>query len=414
MTGGIMDISALKNFQFLKHLTDQQLILLVNKSEILKLKKGDQLIEAGEEDDDEYFLLAGELDLKDPTKKIGGVRTLQANTPEGLKAITRERPRPYQVYAHSPAAVLKVSLEHLKSILAEAPIDSYEVKQILREDQPEDKQLFFDIYSDLRNNRLELPSLPDVALKVRQLIDSGDSAKTIAQAVNSDPAIATKLIKASNSPLFRGTKEFETSAQAIVRLGLQTTKQLVTSFTLREVFKTKEPVIKKRMDELWSHSIEVAAISQVLAKHLKGLDPEQGLLAGLLHDIGSVPLLRYASNYQSLIEDPELLNKALAEYAPNLGAVILKRWNFNEDLVAVAQHAKDWRREHEGPADYCDLVQVAQLHSYLGRQRSDVPPIEKVPAFEKLSLGKLTPEASKEILEEARQQIESTMQLLKS
>ena len=412
MTGGIMDISALKNFQFLKHLNDQQLILLVNKSEILKLKKGDQLIEAGEEDDDEYFLLAGELDLKDPAKKVGGVRTLQANTPDGLKAITRERPRPYQVYAHSPAAVLKVNLDHLKSILAEAPIDSYEVKQILREDQPADKQLFFDIYSDLRNNRLELPSLPDVALKVRQMIDSGDNAKTISQAVNTDPAIATKLIKAANSPLFRGTKEFETSAQAIVRLGLQTTKQLVTSFTLREVFKTREKVIKKRMDEIWSHSIEVAAISQVLAKHLKGLDPEQGLLAGLLHDIGSVPLLRYAAEYPALVENPELLSHALEEYGPNLGAVILKRWNFNEDLVAVAQHARDWAREHEGPADYCDLVQVAQLHSYLGKQKQGTPPIEKVPAFQTLSQGKLSPETSKDVLAEAKQQIEETMQLL--
>ena len=46
-----MDISALKSFQFLKHLSDQQLILLVNKSEILKLKKGEQLIEAGENDE---------------------------------------------------------------------------------------------------------------------------------------------------------------------------------------------------------------------------------------------------------------------------------------------------------------------------------------------------------------------------
>lgn len=407
-----MDISALKNFQFLKHLSDQQLILLVNKSEILKLKKGEALIDAGSEDEEEFFLLAGELDLKDPNKKIGGVRTVQANTPEGLKAITRERPRPYNVIAHSPAAVLKVSLENLKSILSEAPIDSYEVKQILREDQPEDKQLFFDIYSDLRNNKLTLPSLPDVALKVRKMIDSGDNAKTIAQAVNTDPAITAKLIKAANSPLFRGTKEFESSAQAIVRLGLQTTKQLVTSFTLREVFKTKEPVIKKRMDELWSQSIEVAAICQVLAKQTPGLDPEQGLLAGLLHDIGCVPLLRYAADYPSLVNDPELLNNALLEYGPNLGGVILKRWNFNDDLVAVAQQANDWNREHEGPADYCDLVQVARLHAILGKHQPGIPPMEKVPAFHKISQGKFTPETSKEILENAKQQIEETMQLL--
>lgn len=407
-----MDITALKAFQFLKHLSDQQLILLVNKSEILKLKKGDQLIEAGDNDEYEYFLLAGELDLKDPNKKIGGIRTIQANTTDGLKAITRERPRPYRVFAHSPAAVLKVELESLKSILSEAPIEAYEVKQILREDQPEDKQLFFDIYSDLRNNKLSLPSLPDVAIRVRQMIDGGDNAKTIAQAVNTDPAIAAKLIKAANSPLFRGTKEFESSAQAIVRLGLQTTKQLVTSFTLREVFKTKEPAIKKRTDELWHHSIEVAAICQVMAKQTPGLDPEQGLLAGLLHEIGSVPLLRYAADYPSLVNNPDLLNNALAEYGPNLGSVILKRWNFSDELVQVAQFADDWSRQHEGPADYCDLVQVAQLHALLGKSSSGLPPMEKVPAFQKISQGKFTPDTSLKILEDAKAQIEETKQLL--
>ncbi|MCG8668297.1 MAG: HDOD domain-containing protein [Pseudomonadales bacterium] len=407
-----MDISALKSFQFLKHLSDQQLILLVNKSEILKLKKGEQLIEAGENDEDEFFLLAGELDLKDPAKKIGGIRTVQANTPEGLKAITRERPRPYRVFAHSPAAVLKINIDHLKAILSEAPIESYEVKQMLREDQPEDKQLFFDIYSDLRNNKLALPSLPDVAIKVRKMIDSGDNAKTIAQVVNADPAITVKLIKAANSPLFRGTKEFETSAQAIVRLGLQTTKQLVTSFTLREVFKTKEPTIKKRMDQLWSHSIEVGAICHALAKQVPGLDPEQGLLAGLLHEIGNVPLLIYAAEYPGLVNDQDQLNRALEEYGPNLGSVILKRWNFSEELVEVAQQADNWKRDHEGPADYCDLVQVAQLHAILGKQDLSLPPMDQVPAFEKVSQGRFTPETSMQIMEDAKQDIEETRKLL--
>lgn len=407
-----MDISALKSFQFLKHLSDQQLILLVNKSEILKLKKGDQLIEAGEDDSNEFFLLAGELDVKDPNKKIGGVKTLQANTPEGLKAITRERPRPYRVFAHSPAAVLKINLDLLKAVLSEAPIDSYEVKQILREDQPADKQLFFDIYSDLRNNKLALPSLPDVALRVRKMIDDGDNAKTIAQAVNTDPAITVKLIKAANSPLFRGTKEFETSAQAIVRLGLQTTKQLVTSFTLREVFKTKDPVIKKRLDQVWNYSIEIAAISHALAKQVPGLDPEQGLLAGLLHGIGNVPLLIYAGEYPALIADTEMLENALAEYGPNLGGVILKRWNFTDELIEVAQQANNWQRQHDGPADYCDLVQVAQLHAVLGKKDSNTPPMEQVPAFEKVSQGKFTPETSMEVMEDAKQDIEETRKLL--
>ena len=193
-----MDIADLKKFEFLKHLTDEQLIILLNASETIKLKPGDPLINAGDQDGWEYFLLAGEVDLIPPEGHP--VHTVPAHSPEALHALVRERPRPFSVVAHSPAAVLKVELDALKNLLREAPTDSYEVRKALREDQPEDKQLLLDIYADLRNNKLILPSLPEVAVRIRRLIDEGtNSAKKISQAVNTDPAIAAKLIKAANS-----------------------------------------------------------------------------------------------------------------------------------------------------------------------------------------------------------------------
>ena len=410
-----MDISQLKELEFVRHLSEQQIILLYNKGKILKLRAGDQLITAGDEDPYEYYLLAGEVVLKEAGNKLNAVKSIHANSHDGLKCLIRKKPREFDVYAQTNAAVLQVELEHLKTLLQDAPGDHYEVRKVLREDQPEDKQLFFDIYTDLRNNKLTLPSLPDVALRIRQLISEGtNNAKTIAQAVNSDAAIATKLIKAANSPLFRGTKEFETTSSAIVRLGMQTTQQLVTSFTLREIFKAKTPTIKQRMDTLWNHGIEIAAISSTLAKHLPGLNPEQGLLAGLLHEIGTVPVLMYAENYEGIANDTEQLEKAITELSAEIGGVILKRWGFSDEIITVTQHAHHWSREHEGPPDYCDLVIVAQLHATMNSDtESPYPSLEDCPAFHKLSnQGSLSPEKSLKILAEAKEQIEETKQLL--
>ncbi len=405
-----MDITQYKQFEFLKHLSDQQLIMLVNNSEILKLKGGEPLIDAGDTDGWEYFLLAGELDLIPPDGHP--VHTLQANSPEALKALARQRPRPVNVVAHSSAAVLRVDLENLKNLLREAPTDSYEVRKALREDQPEDKQLLLDIYADLRNNKLVLPSLPEVAVRIRRLIDEGtNSAKKISQAVNTDPVIAAKLIKAANSPLFRGTKEFETSSQAIVRLGMQTTKQLVTSFTLKELFKAKSSVLKKRMDTLWQHSIEIASICYVLAKHARGVDPEQGLLAGLLHDIGTVPILMYAEEYESLVTDPALLEKTIKTLKTELGGVILKRWNFSEELIAATQHSENWRYQHDGGADLTDLVIVAHLHQLMSSEEKAAQ-LEKVPAFRRLFPGDMSAKQLAQIMEEAKTQLDETRQLL--
>lgn len=407
-----MDINHLKEFEFIRHLNEQQLILLYNKGEILKFGPGYKVISAGDEDPYEYYLLAGELVVREEGESLNAVKSIQANSHDGLKCITRSKPRAYDVYTQSNAALLRVELEHLKSLLRDAPADNYEVRKVLREDQSEDKQLFFDIYTDLRNNKLTLPSLPDVAFQIRKLIAEGSSnAKTISQAVNSDAAIATKLIKAANSPLFRGTKEFESTSAAIVRLGMQTTQQLVTSFTMREVFKAKVPAIKQRMDTLWNHGIEIAAISSALAKHLSGLNPEQGLLAGLLHEIGAVPVLMYAENYEGIASDPMQLEEAINKLSAEIGGVILKRWGFSDEMITVTQHAHHWDREHDGPPDYCDLVIVAQLHANMHDKNH--PKLEDSPAFHRLcNQGSLTPEKSLTILAEAKEQIEETKKLL--
>ncbi len=405
-----MDIAQYKQFEFLRHLTDEQLIMLVNNSEILKLKPGQLLIKAGDTDSFEYFLMAGEVDLIPPEGHP--VHTVPANSPEALQALVRERPRPLNVVAHSPAAVLKVEQEGLKKLLRQAPTDNYEVRRALREDQPEDKQLLLDIYTDLRNNKLILPSLPEVAVRIRRLIDEGtNSAKKISQAVNTDPAIAAKLIRAANSPLFRGTKEFETSSQAIVRLGMQTTKQLVTSFTVKELFKVQSQVLKKRMDALWQHSIEIASICFVMARHTRGLDPDQGLLAGLLHDIGVVPILLYADQYPTLVNDPQLLEKTIKELKIELGPVILKRWSFSEEMVACAQHSENWRYQHDGEVDFADLVIVAHLHQLMTNDEKAAQ-LEKVPAFRRLFPTDMTAKQLVAIMEEAKSQLDETRQLL--
>lgn len=405
-----MDIAELKKFEFLRHLTDEQLILLLNASEIKKLKPGDQLIKAGDNDSWEFFLLAGEVDLIPPAGHP--VHTVPAHSPEAMHALVRELPRAVNVVAHSPAAVLKIGREALKELLRQAPTDSYEVRKALREDQPENKQLLLDIYADLRNNKLVLPSLPEVAVRIRRLIDEGtNSAKKISQAVNTDPAIAAKLIKAANSPLFRGTKEFETSSQAIVRLGMQTTKQLVTSFTVKELFKVKSNVLKKRMDALWQHSIEIASICFVLARHTRGLDPDQGLLAGLLHDIGVVPILMYAEEYPNLVNDPQLLEKTIKDLKIELGPVILKRWSFNEEMVVAAQHSENWRYQHDGEVDFADLVIVAHLHQLMSNEEK-ASQLDKVPAFRRLFPTEMTAKQLVQIMEEAKSQLEETRQLL--
>ena len=74
---------------------------------------------------------------------------------------------------------------------------------------------------------------------------------------------------------------------------------------MRELFDIQVPSLMAMVEELWDHSTEVAAISCVLAKRTRTFDPGEAQLAGLLHDIGVVPVLHLAATQPQLSEDPD-------------------------------------------------------------------------------------------------------------
>jgi len=167
------------------------------------------------------------------------------------------------------------------------------------------------------------------------------------------------------------------------------------------------------MKELWEHSTRVAAICYVLARLTRRFNPEHAMLAGLVHDIGSVAILSYASRIGELGHDHSQVNHALHLMRGELGAMILKKWHFPEDCILAARESEHWTRDSEPEADYCDLVLIAQLHSYVGSARmQELPHMGELPCFKKLDLGELTPRMSLKILGKARSQLDHAEQLL--
>ena len=72
--------------------------------------------------------------------------------------------------------------------------------------------------------------------------------------------------------------------------------------------------------------------------------------------------LSYAERFPEVANDDQKLEQVLTDMRGRIGSAILRSWGFIEDLIVVAQHAEDWLRDHEGKADYTDLVIIAQLH----------------------------------------------------
>jgi len=316
-----LTLRRLKDFNPLGRLTDGQLVVLANRAERRAFKRGAKILERGERDGLDYFLISGSVQL---ASHDGRNSVIQAGTDKAVNPIARLQPRMYDVKALELCEVLVVEQETLNQLLRDAPVAQDGMASSVDEvGQSEEHQLLMEFYAELRSNQLQLPSVPDVAWKVRRLVEREDTGATeVAAAVSADPAMAAKLVRACNSPLYRGFSDVRSVQETVVRLGMRTTRQLVTVFAMREVFKSQQPALKKEMEALWQHSREVAALCWVLADHATGVNPEEAMLAGLLHDVGVVPVLVQAERHANLFADEKNLQHAISELRADVSCAI--------------------------------------------------------------------------------------------
>lgn len=252
----------------------------------------------------------------------------------------------------------------------------------------EQEAFYNNIVSELESGALVLPTLPEVALQVRDVVEDPDvTAQALAEIITTDAALSARLLKVANSPLYRGRVSVESVQMAVSRLGLTMVRNLVTSLVMEQMFQATSNRLEKRLHELWTQSTEVAALSQVLASKQKRIKTDEAMLAGLIHNIGVLPILLKAEECPELLQDTSMLDNIIANLHPRVGAAILESWKFSPEMIAVpAEHTNLNRNSTDGP-DLVDVVQVAVLQSYVNTDKAHEPgSLDGVPAFGKLGV----------------------------
>jgi len=245
------------------------------------------------------------------------------------------------------------------------------------------------VQAELDANRLVLPTLPDVAIKVRDAVSKGDvTAQSLAEIIATDAAISARLIQVANSPLYRGAMEIKNIQMAVTRLGNNTIRTLVTSLIMQQMFAPKSALLESYFRTIWEQGVNVSAICRALAGFAPHLNADEAMLAGLIHQIGKLPILSLVENIPEFRDSPSRLDKLLEKAHPHVGKIIMDTWHFPEELKPVPSEYVDFQRDAGSKADYVDLVQVAFLQSVAG---TDHPACRvdwhSVPAFAKLGLA---------------------------
>ena len=245
-----------------------------------------------------------------------------------------------------------------------------------------------ELIEDLESGNLQLPTLPEVALRVRDVVDDENaSANQIAEIIAQDAALSARLLQVANSPLYRGRQEIDRLSMVVSRLGNKLVRNLVTSQVMKQMFQATNDMVDKRLRDVWEHSVQVAAIARALAANTPGVMPDQAMLAGLLHDIGTLPILYRAEERDELLDTPGLLDELILRLHTRIGGAILKHWKFPDMLVAVAAEHENLERYHPGPADLIDVVQVTNLQSHMDTDHPlAIVDWSNVSAFQRLGL----------------------------
>jgi HD-like signal output (HDOD) protein len=234
------------------------------------------------------------------------------------------------------------------------------------ETQPEKKStIISEIAIRLKQGEINLPSIPEISVKFRQLLDEGADYRQIAELLKQDVAISSKLISVSNSAMYRGMTENKNLEQCIARLGMQTIQQYVNVISNRSLYTVSQKKYLPLIERLWQHSLACAYASQATLQML-GMKSENDLFTlGLFHDLGKLVLLQIMAELEMKgsglgeIEDEELFSTIQTHHC-RFGSVLLKRWNFSEVYPMIAlQHHDLW--ESESISDDLLIVHFSNL-----------------------------------------------------
>lgn len=405
----LFDVSLLKHLIPIRELQLEDRQTLANKSHVLELQRGEELVAA-----DQHrwllYLLEGKLDLRASRQPP---ELFDARDRRALHPLFIDGEHKSHAQAQSPCKIIRFDRQLFNTLLDYEFISGTEVTAIETDDG--ETNLFNAIMHAFNAGNLQLPSLPDIALKVKNAAADPDVSITdVVHIVEADPALAARLIQVASSPMYRGLTPVHSIRDAIMRMGLVATRNLVIGLSMKQLFKTENNLLIDRMHELYDHSIEVAAICHAVGHRVKHPREDYLLLAGLVHDIGVIPILAYIDTTGLIVEDPAALEAIIHKLRGVVGSMVIRHWELPAELVTVVEDAENWQRNSGDKLDVCDMVVVAQIYSMLQRHKlKDLPKLEEVPAFKKLFKGQHDPEFARQVLHDSHDEVVEVMRLLK-
>jgi HD-like signal output (HDOD) protein len=230
---------------------------------------------------------------------------------------------------------------------------------------------------ELSSGQVDLPSFPEIALKIRRILADPDAkVEQIVRVVGSEPALAARLLRIANSAsINRSGKNVTDLRTAIARIGHNMVRSAAMSFSMNQIRQAnKLASLAPYLNDLWERSTYVAAYAYVLARTCSArVNPDEAMLTGMMHGIGKLYILTRATDHPELFASEAELNDIINDWYPSIGKAILENWKFSETMARAVGQEDFLRTELDHP-DLSDVVGVAILMVSCG---TDIAGLEK-------------------------------------
>jgi HD-like signal output (HDOD) protein len=224
-----------------------------------------------------------------------------------------------------------------------------------------------ELATELSSSTIELPSFPDVALRVQKVLSQEDtSAERVVRVLGAEPVLATRVLSMANSAALNpGGKPVTELRAAVTRLGFDALRAAAVGFAMAQLRRAKAFTgIERHLNVLWQHSVLVASLCFVVARRSNKVSPDMAMLTGLVHGVGKLYILTHSMRHPALFGDQTMYQRIVRDWHSNIAKALLESWFMAEEIVNAVSSYEDSARELRGTsAALADALEIADMLS---------------------------------------------------
>jgi len=229
--------------------------------------------------------------------------------------------------------------------------------------QSEYFELVQSLAADLNREEIQLPSFPDVVVRIRTALDNPDTTSgDLANILGADAVLASRILILANSTYYNpGGIKIEGLEAAVGRIGFEKVRTAAIAYAVEQLHASEGlEALKDELRATWLAGMRLAAMSEVITRHCTKLDGDSAFIAGLLHRIGVLYLFTKYTDYPALLQDAESRNTLIGEWAAPVGQSIVANWGFSEEIQETLNPDEVETTRRRTAANLADIVTTAK------------------------------------------------------